>query len=186
MKYQLRGTRKLMAELFIAFLLITLCHPDITTSAETQMPEDLKVPSDQSFMLEAQGIGVQIYKCMVNKNDSAKFEWVFQRPEADLLDNAGRMIGKHYAGPTWESRDGSQVLGEIVSSYNSPESNSIPWLLLRAKKNIGTGDFSNIVSIQRINTFGGKAPSEECLKRQLDREIRVPYKALYYFYTLRP
>jgi hypothetical protein len=38
--------------------------------------------------------GVQVYECRDQK-------WVFVAPEADLYDERGNLIGRHYAGPTW-------------------------------------------------------------------------------------
>jgi hypothetical protein len=150
------------------------------------VPDDLKVPANQMLSIEARGTGVQIYECRENKTDPAKIEWVFKSPEAKLYDSSNRRIGKHYAGPTWESTDGSKVVGELRVLHKSPENNAIPWLLLRAKSHSGSGVFSSIESIQRLKTIGGNAPAEGCSKDRLGKEIRVPYKALYYFYVGKP
>ncbi len=150
------------------------------------VPEALKVPSNQVLSIKLTGIGVQIYECRADKIDPSKFGWVFKSPEADLFDSAGNLIGKHYAGPTWESNDGSKVIGVVEALYNSPETSSIPWLLLKVKSNSGSGVFSRISSIQRIDTVGGAAPAEECVKEQAGTEMRVPYQAKYYFYIPKP
>jgi len=57
---------------------------------------------------------------------------------------AGNKIAKHYAGTTWESNDGSKVVGEVKAKDNGPDPNAIPWLLLSAKS---TSCFSNSVAI---------------------------------------
>ena len=111
---------------------------------------------------------------------------VFKAPEAELFDGSDKQIGKHYAGPTWEANDGSKVMGAFEALYNSPDTNSIPWLLLKAKSNSGSGVFSHVESIQRVETVGGKAPAEGCGKDQVGKTIRVPYKAIYYFYGAIP
>jgi len=129
---------------------------------------------------------VQIYDCKPNKDDPARFEWVFRAPEAELFDAAGKNIGKHYAGPTWESNDGSKVVGEVKARDNSPDPNAIPWLLLSAKSTSGNGVFSQTQSIQRVHTAGGNAPAAGCSQAQAGKELRVPYKAMYYFYRARP
>jgi hypothetical protein len=87
--------------------------------------------------LEAQATDVQIYECNASKTDPTRFEWVFKAPEADLFDSVGRKIGKHYAGPTWESNDGSKVQGEVKARDDGPDANAIPWLLLNAKNTVG-------------------------------------------------
>ena len=150
------------------------------------MPDALKVPATQELSLEVQATGVQIYECKASKDDPTRFEWVFKAPEAQLLDSAGKKIGRHYAGPTWESNDGSKVVGEMKAKDNGPDPNAIPWLLLTAKSTSGKGAFGQIQSIQRVNTSGGKAPLEGCDGSQLGEESRVAYKATYRFYAAKP
>jgi hypothetical protein len=147
------------------------------------MPDSLKVPATQTLSLETRAIGVQIYDCKPSKDDPARFEWVFRAPEADLFDAAGNKIGKHYAGPTWESSDGSKVVGEIRARDDGPDLNAIPWLLLSAKSTSGAGAFGRIASIQRVQTVGGKAPAGGCNPAQAGNEAAIPYRATYYFYA---
>jgi hypothetical protein len=150
------------------------------------IPENLKVPSTQVSSLEAHAVGVQIYECSATKTDPTRFEWVFKAPEADLFDSDGKKIGKHYAGPTWESNDGSKVIGEVKAKDNGPDAGAIPWLLLSAKSTSGKGVFSQILSVQRLFTAGGKAPAEGCDKAQSGKETRVAYKARYVFFVAKP
>jgi len=93
-------------------------------------PQELRPPEDQALALEVPATGVQIYECSAAKDQPARFEWAFKAPEAELFDKTGRKIGKHYAGPTWESNDGSAVVGEVKARDSGPDSNAIPWLLL--------------------------------------------------------
>ena len=148
-------------------------------------PEALRPPADQVLAVEAFATGVQIYECAANQDQPPRFEWVFKAPEAELFDKAGQKIGKHYAGPTWESTDGSTVVGELKARDSGPDPTAIPWLLLGAKSNSGAGVFSQIKSIQRLQTVGGKAPSEPCSRDNAQRVVRVPYKATYYFYAAK-
>jgi hypothetical protein len=150
------------------------------------IPENLKVPATQMLSLEARAAGVQIYTCGASKTDPARFEWIFKAPEADLFDGDGKKVGKHYAGPTWESNDGSKVIGEVVAKDNGARADAIPWLLLSAKSTSGKGIFSQILSVQRLSTVGGKAPAEGCDKAQAGKEARIPYEARYYFFAARP
>jgi len=150
------------------------------------MPDALKVPATQELSLEVQATGVQRYECKASKDEPTRFEWVLKGPEAVLLDNAGKKIGKHYAGPTWESDDGSKVVGEVKAKDSGPDPNAIPWLLLTAKSTSGKGVFGGTQSIQRVNTSGGKAPLEGCDESHLGKELRVAYKATYRFYAAKP
>lgn len=160
-----------------------------TLKAETAaaaVPEKLKLPDTQKLSLEVKAAGVQIYACSVSKADPARFEWVFKAPEADLFDGAGKKIGSHYAGPTWESTDGSKVVGEVKAKDDGPDPAAIPWLLLSAKSNSGTGVFARTLSIQRLHTVGGKAPADGCDQAHADKEARIAYKATYAFSVAKP
>src|SRR6266853_755981 len=150
------------------------------------VPDNLKVPAAQTLSLVSRATGVQIYECSAAKTDPAKFEWAFKAPEADLFDLSGRKIGKHYAGPTWESDDGSKVAGEVKARDDGPDANAIPWLLLSAKSASGAGVVGRTQSVQRLHTAGGKAPAGACNRAQLGRQARVAYRATYYFYIDRP
>jgi len=150
------------------------------------VPETLRPPANQVLAFETLATGVQIYECKASRDQPALFEWVFKAPKAELFDSTGRKVGKHYAGPTWESTDGSTVVGELKASDNGPDPNAIPWLLLSAKSHSGTGVFSQISSIQRLQTVEGKAPSRPCSRENAEQVARVPYKAAYYFYVAKP
>jgi hypothetical protein len=173
--------RYLIAEtILIVFL---LACGNALAGAVPSVPENLKTSATEVMILEAQGKGVQIYECKAGAKDSGKFEWVFKAPQANLFDNTGKMIGKHYAGPTWEANDGSKVVGKLKAQDSGPDPNAIPWFLLAAKSTSGNGLLSSVTSIQRLNTEGGKAPAEGCNQTMADKEIRIPYTATYYFYA---
>jgi len=149
------------------------------------IPETLRPPGNPVMKLALRGSGVQIYECRSSKDGPAPFAWVLRGPEADLLDHAGQLVGRHYAGPTWEANDGSEVTGEMVAQANAPDPEAVPWLLLRAKSNAGKGLFGKTRSIQRVHTVGGKAPSSGCDAAQAGKRVRVAYSADYYFYNAR-
>jgi hypothetical protein len=151
-----------------------------TTLTPPDVPVAILPANDQSLVLEALATGVQIYECS-RKADST-YEWIFTAPEASLFTGTGRSLGKHYAGPTWESNDGSTVVGEVKTRDPGPNPTAIPWLLLNAKTTTGTGAFTRIRSVQRVATVGGLAPVEACTANNLKQRARVPYTATYYFY----
>ena len=146
------------------------------------IPDSLRPPVGQVLALAVRGTGVQIYECKAAKENPSQFSWTLKAPEADLKDLSGKPVGKHYAGPTWEASDGSKVVGELVAKRDAPDSAAIPWLLLRAKSTSGSGVFSAIASIQRLQTSGGTAPAGGCDSSQTGKESRVPYSAVYRFY----
>jgi len=146
------------------------------------IPDALRAPAEQLLTQQAHAKGVQIYQCKPSKQDATRFEWVLLAPEASLFDKSGKRIAKHYAGPTWEGIDGSQVVGQVAARAESPDGRSIPWLLLTAKSTSGRGQFSKVASIQRIHTVGGNAPPA-CSMSQADQQLRVAYSADYLFYV---
>jgi hypothetical protein len=170
----------------VSIVVLLVGFSTVKAGTMPDVPESLKVPATQVLSLETQAVGVQIYECKASKDDPTRFEWVFKAPEAELFDSAGKKIGRHYAGPTWESNDGSKVVGEVRARDNGPDPKSIPWLLLSAKSTSGSGVFSRTLSIQRLNTTGGKEPVDDCSQAQVGKQARVTYKAKYYFYSAKP
>ena len=149
------------------------------------IPDSLKVPANQEMVLEAHAVGYQVYSCTAKK-DASGYEWTLKGPEADLFDGAGKKIGKHYAGPTWESVDGSVVVGEMKARADAPDAKDIPWLLISAKSTTGRGKLGAVTYVQRVATVGGKAPAEGCDQAHAYAESRVSYSATYNFYRAKP
>lgn len=145
-------------------------------------PAPVRVPATQSLIKQLHGTGVQIYECRPGKQDAALFEWIFVGPEARLTTGGGRAVATHYAGPTWEAKDGSRVVAQAVASSRSPNPNSIPLLLLRARGTSGKGLFSHVQFIQRLNTKGGSLLATGCRKDQAGQQLRAAYTADYLFY----
>jgi Protein of unknown function (DUF3455) len=167
---------------------LTACASNGTRTdvMSVDVPANLAAPAGQVRSLEVTATGVQIYQCGAAAGANGmptKFEWVFQGPEAELFNAAGTKIGKHYGGPTWESNDGSTVVGEVKARADGPDASAIAWLLLSAKSNQGLGVFGKTLSIQRVSTVGGKAPASGCDAATVGAPARVAYKATYFFYA---
>lgn len=140
----------------------------------------LPPPAGAALLLEAAADGVQIYACEAKEGG---FEWVFKAPEANLFDGKGRQIGTHFGGPTWKANDGSAVVGDVVAKADAPAFGAIPWLLLRAKSDEGAGVLSAVAYIRRVETVGGIAPVAGCDSKVLSEQARVPYSAVYQFFS---
>jgi len=149
------------------------------------IPAPLRVAATDVSTLRTHARGVQIYQCRADKDNATRFEWQLKEPSADLYDKDGNRIGKHYAGPTWESGDGSRVVGEVIARANSPDPNAIAWLLLGAKSTSGNGVFGGVHFIQRLHTVGGNAPAGGCDQASAGRELQVSYSADYWFYVAK-
>ncbi|MBE7157358.1 MAG: DUF3455 domain-containing protein [Rhodospirillales bacterium] len=129
--------------------------------------------------IELCGTGVQIYTCEAS---ASGFGLRLKTPEATLMDGTGAEFGRHFAGPSWQARDGSTVVGEVMISNPAPQSGSIPWLLLRTKSHSGNGVFSPVGYIARVRTEGGLAPTTGRNATHTGAEHQVPYSALYVFF----
>jgi Protein of unknown function (DUF3455) len=157
----------------------SLQKPGVTVN----VPDKLKPPANESLAMIVPAKGVQIYECRAKKDQPGAYEWTFVAPEADLFDRSGKKIGRHYAGPHWESTDGSKVAGTVKEHADAPQADAIPWLLLVTKSVGPQGSLSRITSIQRVNTVGGVAPKSDCSQSTVGTTARIPYTADYYFLT---
>jgi hypothetical protein len=147
-----------------------------------EAPDSLRFPPGESAVLRAKAAGVQIYECATTAQNPAKYDWVLRGPEAQLYDAAGTLVGRHYAGPTWEALDGSKVVGEVRAHVDTP--GAIPWLLLSARSTGGSGKLARVKSIQRLDTVGGKIETG-CTAAEAGRTLRVAYSAIYVFSEAR-
>jgi hypothetical protein len=142
------------------------------------VPPALAVPAGNKLAFHLDAIGTQNYRC---QEGPTGFAWVFVAPEAKLLNGGGRVVGKHYVGPTWEAKDGSTVVGAKLAGVVS-DPTSIPWLLLAAASHTGNGRMSEVTFIQRLDTVGGLAPTTGCDATSAGSETKIDYAATYFFY----
>jgi uncharacterized protein DUF3455 len=146
------------------------------------VPDKIKAPSGEEVVLLAHASGSQIYVCQ--QGTDGKFGWLLKAPEAELHDLQGALIGRHYAGPTWKHKDGSEVTGKAAARVDSPSPDSIPWLLVTATAHSGNGALSSVTNIQRIHTKGGQPPpAADCSASKEGVEAKSSYTADYYFYA---
>ncbi len=139
------------------------------------------LPAQAAFALRAEG--VQIYICAAG---SAGFAWKLQAPDATLRDRTGHRAGHHFAGPTWQATDGSEVTATPLVASPAPDPTAITWLVLRAATHTGNGTFATVAYITRTDTEGGKSPATGCDATHKGAETRTPYRATYNFFTGPP
>jgi hypothetical protein len=150
--------------------------------------EGIEAPANERRAFSLAAVGTQNYACQP-KDDH--YEWA-ATPEADLYNEKGEKVGRHKAGPTWETIDGaSNVVGDkaLAKAKSAPSSgpsirtDAIDWLRLPAKSTAGDGMFSQIKTIQRVNTLGGKGPAGPCDPAKDAKPVPVFYSATYHFYV---
>jgi hypothetical protein len=152
--------------------------------AEPDVPGKIAVPDGNKVFLVGHAVGVQIYSCNAT---STGYGWGLVAPRADLYDDNGRVIITHFAGPSWQAKDGSKVVGARVDQVPVDPS-AITWVLLKASPATPGADgdrLANTTYIQRIATTGGVAPAAaECNAETVGDVDESPYTADYYFWKL--
>lgn len=168
-----------MRTIAAALLLTVLAGP-------TLAQDPLEPPTGARKLLEFSARGVQIYICRktADQAGNAVFAWVFEAPEAVLLDASGAQAGTHSKGPSWALKDGSAVTGEVIAKAPAPEPGAIPWLLLKVTSHKGTGGLDGASFIRRVNTSGGVAPQAVCDDAHEGSAASVSYTATYQFFGL--
>jgi hypothetical protein len=153
----------------------------VTALAQQQDPTQ-PLPSEHPI-LTLHAIGSQIYACQQTNNS---YTWVFVAPAARLFDSTGNEVATHGDGPVWNYQDGSSIQGVVQAKSPSPDGASIPWLLLKAANPQRTGILTTIDFIRRSDTHGGAAPATGCDADHQGDFIRIPYTAIYTFYSAKP
>jgi hypothetical protein len=144
-----------------------------------QISVTIDAPAGARPILELKGNGFQT--CTSTPQGQ---EWIFNAPDAKLLDSSGNVVGSHFAGPSWKLSDGGAVQGDLVASQPASGPDSVPWLLLRARPGTAAGSLASVAFIRRTNTHGGAAGTGGCLSgADSGKSERVPYTASYTFYA---
>jgi Protein of unknown function (DUF3455) len=146
------------------------------------VPGEIQVPAGNKVFLVGHAVGVQIYSCNASAGGIA---WGFVAPRANLYNDHGKLIITHFAGPTWQAKDGSTVVGRAEASV-TVDASAIPWVRLAAASTAAGSDGDRLVHttyIQRIATTSGLAPpAAECTAATAGTVAEVPYTADYYFW----
>ncbi len=146
------------------------------------IPAAIAAPSGSKLVATLKGSGLQHYECKARGDAAGGYDWAFVAPEAVLRDRGDAIVGRHYAGPTWEYGDGSKVVGKLLASTPAPNPGNLPWLLLQGTAAATPGALAGVDRVQRIATSGGTAPSEPCTRATAGTKSSVRYTADYLFY----
>jgi Protein of unknown function (DUF3455) len=149
---------------------------------EPRVPDELAAPKGHRLAFSLTATGDQIYVCQAGPAGQPP-AWTLKAPDADLF-RFGRLFGTHYAGPTWEARDGSTVVAARLASA-SVDAAAIPWLLLEATQHTGDGFMSEVTYIQRLDTVGGLAKASGCDADHVGETSSIEYSARYAFFEAK-
>ena len=148
----------------------------VTAQTPAATLADVLGTSGEQGVLLVNATGVQIYECKAGAD--GRFAWAFKEPRA-VLTVAGKEVGRHYGGPTWEHQDGSLVKGRVAARADAPKpAADIPWLRLAVSEAKGRGVLEGVVTILRTNTAGGVRTGDCSAAGKLDE---VPYTSDYIF-----
>jgi Protein of unknown function (DUF3455) len=151
----------------------------LATPAVAQTPSAISGHSGKELVtLHAEG--AQLYECKpdsAGKPEAGTLTWQFREPIATLILD-GKSVGRHYAGPTWDYYDGSEVKGKVITSVPGATPNDIPRLEMEVVDHRNSGILSNVTAVRRLNTKGGLAHG---LCERAGDYLSVPYSADYVF-----
>lgn len=140
----------------------------------------IKVPNDREAVLKLAARGAQVFRC--EKHDG-RGVWIFRQPDGELLDGAGKVVGRHGANFSFEHVDGSRLLSTIAANDDAPKPTDLRWLLMTTKS-FGNGAFEDVTHVQRVNTSGGMPPAT-CDLAHAGRVLRIDFTADFIFYRAR-
>lgn len=182
MKRSIRLNRLLLATIVVAAACWPLAQLAYAGPRPAPVPTRIEVPAGNKLFLVGHAVGVQIYSCNATPSGYA---WGLVAPRADLFDDNGKLIVTHFAGPTWQAKDGSRVVGQRVDGV-TVDATAIPWLKLAAASTSPGADGDRLAGttyIQRIATTGGLAPAAaDCNGGTAGTTVEVPYTADYFFW----
>ena len=135
-----------------SFALSVLAAAAATGAASAQVPAAIAAAPGETAVVTLHAEGAQVYECKAGSD--GKLAWAFREPIATLVLD-GKTVGRHYAGPNWEHMDGSAVVGKAAGNAPGKSASDIPWLKLEVTAHRGSGAFSGVSTVQRINTAGG-------------------------------
>ena len=176
-KWSSRSNRLLLAGIVAAVAALSLVAQIALAGppSPTGVPDQITPGVGNKVFLIGHAVGVQIYTC----NGSV---WSSAVPRAKLYADNGKLIINHFAGPSWQAKDGSTAVGTVVDKV-TPDLSAIPWVLLSTTTTPGPdGDrLVDTTFIQRIHTAGGLTPpAADCNAATAGKAVEVPYTADYY------
>ena len=184
----------------ITFTVALASAAQVDSVTPPPVPTDIQVEAGNEAFLVGHAIGTQNYVCLPSPS-IGHVNWTLFTPEATLFDEEGEQLITHFFGPNphedeivrvvWQdSRDTSIVWGRAIASSTDRDfvsTGAIPWLLVEVVDGqagpTGGENISKSTFIQRLNTFGGVAPSTGCDRpKDIGKTAFVPYSADYFFF----
>ena len=176
--------------------------------------DKIQVPPGATAFLVGHAVGTQNYICLPCPNPTTPpgtkcpdsgFAFQLFTPEATLSADNEKQIITHFFSPnpdqggairaTWQdSHDTSTVWASATGAATNStdpqfvQPGAVAWLRLevvgKQSGPIGSNKLTPTTFVQRLNTFGGLAPSDGCSSlADVGKQAFQPYTADYFFYT---
>ena len=177
------------------------------------VPANIQVPAGNKAFFVGHGVGTQNYICLPCPNPitpaamcpASGFAFALFTPQATLFADNDKQVITHFFSPnlspippeiagtiraTWQdSKDTSTVWAKVHQPNGAVtvDPSAIAWLTLDVvgaqDGPTGGGTLTDTTFVQRLNTSGGLARSEDCASlTDVGKEAFVPYTADYFFY----
>ena len=129
-------------------------------------------------VMEFTGHGTQVYSC---QQAGTAYSWSLLGPDAHMFDANGKIVARHFYGPSWQANDSSEIKGKVTLANAAPF--NAPWLVLQVVSEQGQGIFAHVTTIVRTDTHGGGAPTIACSVVEKGQTVKIPYNARYTFFS---
>lgn len=177
-------TRLLVPATILTVLAVGLPGLAQAGPSEPPVPAKIVVPEGHKLFLVGHAVGVQIHECIPAPTG---YRWRFVGPRADLYGDNGALLATHFAGPRWQTRDGSTIQATLDGDGTvTVDPTAIPWLRLRVTSMTAGADGDKLAAttyIQRLDTTGGLAPAPDtCTAATVGEVAEIPYTADYAFW----
>jgi len=161
------------------------------------VPANIQVPAGNHAFLIGHGVGTQNYVCAPGKS-LGQVAYALFTPEATLFNDDAGQLTTHFFSPnpaegrivraTWQDSQDTSTVWAKANAQAVVNPNAITWVLLevvgREVGPTGGATLFGATFIQRVNTFGGLAPSTGCdTPTDLGAKAFIPYTADYVFFT---
>jgi hypothetical protein len=137
--------------------------PASNTLSAPDVPDAIKAPADEHVEGRYHVAGTTTLACQAASTDGGMaYAWTPTKMDLKMEDwdtNAVIGVHTHSPVPTFTSNDGSSIVVKMVAQVPSPTGAAEPWLLMTVVSQSGTGMFSNVTSLQRIDTVGAPPPA---------------------------
>ncbi|MBR7963690.1 DUF3455 domain-containing protein [Burkholderia vietnamiensis] len=142
---------------------LAACATPPLPPANIDLPETLRVPSDEVLQDILTSTGDVLYRC---EHGDAGLRWTYRGVQSTLVDSTGQHVGIALPGDYFSAYDGSYVWSR-PDAVASVTADSLPWARFVARLNgadkVFETRFARIGLILRVDTKGGLPPNRPCV-----------------------